>query len=212
MQTVVSASFFWHLCISATYRLARKVLSWSIGTPSNTQTHAHANTISLKTRPNKRHTNSAYFSMTTTKMFTGAVIGRLAVSLPVAVVTQSAPFCLGIAACKCVGVMYSRGMRAHMAAITQTHKAHVVMQRGHRARTGLGAGPTGSLSSENQACDVRFNASLLWICLLGRSIFIFFLLLLERRFYWPNSRTDRVHMDLFGESVYQPHASFSFHF
>lgn len=76
---------------------------------------------------------------------------------------QSAPFCLGIMACKCVGVMYSRGMRAHMAAITQTHKAHVVMRQEHGARSELGAGPIGSLWSENQASDVSFNSSGLFI-------------------------------------------------
>lgn len=147
--------------------------------------------------------------MTTTKMFTRPAIGRLAVSLLVAVAMHSAPFCLGIAACKCVGVMYSRGMRAHMAAITQTHKAHVVMQQELRARSELGAGPIGSLSSGNQACDASLNSSRPWIFSFGTSYYSdYFLLLLERVSYWPNSRTDWIHMDLYGESVYEPHAAF----
>lgn len=43
-----------------------------------TQTHTRTNCS--KTRPNKRHTNSVYFSMTTTKMFTHPPIGCYAVS------------------------------------------------------------------------------------------------------------------------------------
>ncbi len=45
--------------------------------------------------------------------------------------TESASLCLGIMSCECVDVMYSTGMRTHMAVITQTH-TQAAMQQEYR--------------------------------------------------------------------------------
>lgn len=54
--------------------------------------------------------------MTTAKMFTAHLIGRGPVSMEM----EAALLCLGIMGCKCVDIMYSTGMCAHMAVIKRT--------------------------------------------------------------------------------------------
>lgn len=61
--------------------------------------------------------NTVHVSMTTAKMFTAPFIGRDPVSMEM----EAALLCLGIMGRKCVDIMYSTGMCAHMAVIKRTH-------------------------------------------------------------------------------------------
>lgn len=106
-------------------------------------------------------------------------------------------------------------MRAHMAAITQTHKVHLVMQQEHRARSEFGGrDQIGRLASE---FEFKKSLALDWSCLdlifgkidwfLGK--FSHLWVLLERVSHLPNSRNDWFHIALYGASGFWPHDSFS---
>lgn len=66
---------------------------------------------------NRWHVNTVHVSMTTAKMFTALLTGRD----PVPMEMEAALQCLGIMGHKCVDIMYSTGMCAHMAVIKHTH-------------------------------------------------------------------------------------------
>lgn len=62
------------------------------------------------------HVNTVHVSMTTAEMFTALLTGRD----PVPMEMEAALQCLGIMGHKCVDIMYSTGMCAHMAVIKHT--------------------------------------------------------------------------------------------
>lgn len=110
------------LLVLIRYRVPELSLSHTHTPSGNTSkvihTHTHTEWKAVqKIRPNTSHANSVHYSMTTTEMFTLLLIGYD----PVSMAMESASLCLGIMSCECVDVMYSTGMCAHMAVITQTH-------------------------------------------------------------------------------------------